>query len=207
MCIPGVSPLSEEVRTSGHCAPDPLPPYFPLVLSRPELTDRLHTERDPVVRITAGCFGALISSKLMDALNLESTISLGDPVHDEELACISAILATGYSEDLLLPHQLRIINFEKIVSIMSGEIDVLFTAEGAPARILDIAQDTLNILADRLIDSNFVPQSLPLEQQRLLDDISEEVKLWSTDRLKDQVVNKLDRLQQILENLLPEVGP
>jgi hypothetical protein len=222
MCIPGASSLEEEVRVSGlrvslktlwhtgkahHDASTPLPSYFPLVLSSPELTRRFHTEQDPVARITGCCFGALMASKLVDALNLESTVSLGDHVDDAELACISAILGTGHREDLLLPHQLRVINFWKVVSLMSGEIDILFTAEGTPESILDVAQDTLNVLADRLIDSNFVPQDLPMEQQRLLDDISSEVKLCSDDRLKDQLVNRLDRLQQILENLLPAMGP
>ena len=222
MCIQGASPLEEEVRTSGlrvslktlwysgkayHDASDSLPLYFPLVLSRPELTHRFQTERDPVVRITGCCFGALMASKLVDALSLESPISLSDHVDDAELACISAIIGTGHRGDLLLPHQLRVINLGKVVSLMLGEIDILFTTEGTPSSILDIAQDTLNVLADRLMDSNFVPQDLPMEQQWLLDDISSEVKLCSDDRLQDKLVNRLERLQQIIENLLPAVGP
>ena len=220
ICILGASPLTEEVRTSRlrsslktlwhsgkayHDASDPLPPYFPLLLARPEIIHRFEAEQDPVARITGSCFGAFVASKLVDALNLELPIYPSSHVHDAELACISAIIGTSHHEDFILPHQLRVINFGKVVSLMLAEIDILFTAEGTPANVLDIAQDTLNILADRFIDSAFVPQGLPMDQQRLLDEIYLEVNLPSADRLKDQVAKTLDRLQQLLENLLPAV--
>ena len=218
ICIPSTSPLTEEVRTgclrmfvktlwhSGkayHDASDPLPPYFPLVLASPELIHRFQIEPDPVARLTGCFFGALIASKLVDALNLESPISLSDYVHDAELACISTILGTGHREDLLSPHQLRVINLGKIVSLMLDEINIFFTTEGTPAIMLEIAHDTLNILADRFINEAFVPQGLPMDQQQLLEDISLEVGQCSTDRLKDQLVERLDRLRDILEIFLP----
>ncbi|KAH9026097.1 hypothetical protein EDB84DRAFT_1440213 [Lactarius hengduanensis] len=75
-------------------------------------------------------------------------------VEDAELACISAILGIEHHEELLSPHQLRIINFQKVVSLLSGEIDILFTMEGTPASILGTAQDTLHDLANRLFDTS-----------------------------------------------------
>ncbi len=154
ICIPGASPLTEEVRTSClrmclktlwhtgkacHYTSDPLPPYFPLMLASPEITHHFHTEQDPVARLTGCCFGALIVSKLVDSL--KSSISLSGNVENAELACISTILGTGHREDLLLPLQRRVINFQNVVSLMSGEIDILFTTEGMPADLQDIAQD------------------------------------------------------------------
>ncbi|KAH9071445.1 hypothetical protein EDB83DRAFT_249469 [Lactarius deliciosus] len=60
---------------------------------------------------------ALILCKSLGALG--SPISLGaGGVHNAELACISAILGRGteHHEGLLLPHQLRVINFQNVVS-------------------------------------------------------------------------------------------
>src|SRR6266702_4288476 len=209
------SSLMEEMRTSclriclkslWHCGKahhqisDPLPSYFPLVLARPEITRHFQTEQDPVARITGCCFGALIVSKLVDAL--ESPIFLSGHVRNAELACISAILGTEHDEGLLLPHQLHFINFRNVVSLMSGEIDTLFTAAGMPANVLNIAQDTLYILADRM----FVLVGLPMDQQRLLQEIYwDVVNALRSDQLKNETVKVLDRLWQILENILPGV--
>ena len=221
ICIPGASPLTEEVRTSClrmclktlwhsgkayHYTSDPLPPYFPLILAGPEITHHFHTEQDPVARLTGCCFGALIVSKLVDTL--KSPISLSGHVDNAELACISAILGTGYREDLLLPHQLRIISFLNLVSLVSGEIDILFTTERMPADMLDIAQDTLHVLANRLCDSRFGFEDVPMDQRGLLLDIHVEVQNTvrsDPDRLKDQTVKTLDRLRQALEKILPAV--
>ncbi|KAN0137244.1 hypothetical protein V8E53_004954 [Lactarius tabidus] len=189
-----------------HGASDQLPPYFPLLLASPEIIHRFQVEQDPIARITGSCFGAFVASKLVDDLNLELPISPSSHVHDAELACILAIIGTSLHEDFLLHHRLRVINFRKVVSLMSAEIDTLFTTDGTPANVLDIAQDTLNILANCFIDSAFVPQGLPTDQQRVLDDIYLEVNLPSADRLNDQLVKTLGRLQQqLLENIIPVV--
>ncbi len=220
ICIPGSS-LTEEVRTSClrmslktlwhsskayHYTSDPLPPYFPLMLASPEITHHFHAEQDPIARLTGGCFGALIVSKLVDAL--KSPISLSGHVDNAELACISAILGRGNCEDLLLPHQLRIINFRNVVSLMSGEIDILFTTEGMPADMLDIAQQTLYILANCLCGDEFGFEDVPVDQRRMLLDIQGEVRNavhLASERLKGPTVKRLDRLRQVLEKLHPAV--
>ncbi|KAN0137312.1 hypothetical protein V8E53_004757 [Lactarius tabidus] len=76
ICIQGVSPLTEEVRTAClrmclknlwlsykayHRTSTPLPPYFSLILSSPDIIRHLQAEKDPVVRLTGCCFGALIA--------------------------------------------------------------------------------------------------------------------------------------------------
>ncbi len=219
MRIPDASSLVEEVRTSclrvcpkslWHCgkayhqAPDPLPSYFPLVLARPEISRHFQTEEDPVARMTGCCFGALLVSKLVDTL--ESHISLSGRVRNAELACISAILGTEHREVLLLPHQLRVINFRNLVSLMSGGIGTLFTAAGMSADVLNIAQDTLYILANRLHRSTFVPGGLPMDQRRLLQEIySDLMNALGSDQLKNETVKTLYRLRQILGKLLPGV--
>ncbi len=219
MCIPGTSSFIEEVRASclrmclkslWHCGKayhqtsDPLPSYFPLVLARPEISRHFQTEQDPVSRITGCCFGALIVSKLVDAL--ESPIFVSGRVRNAELACISAILGTEHREVLLLPHQLHVINIRNVVSLMSGEIDTLFTAAGNPADVLNIAQDTLYILANSLRDSVFVLGGLPRDQGRLLRDIySDVVHALRSDQLKNETATTLDRLRQLLEKLPPGI--
>ncbi|KAH9169501.1 hypothetical protein EDB89DRAFT_1463303 [Lactarius sanguifluus] len=222
ICRPGASLLMEDVRMSClrmclktlwhsgkayHHNSDPLPPYFHLTLASPEITHQIQTEQDPVARLTGYCFGALIVSKLVDSL--KPPISLSGHVKNAELACISAILGTGHSEDLLSPHQLRVINLRNVVSLMSSEIDILFTTEGMPADVLGIGQDTLYVLATRLRDRRFVFEDVLMDQRGTLLDIHGEVQHMvrsDSDRLKDQTLETLDRLRQMLEKLLPAVG-
>ncbi|KAH8987012.1 hypothetical protein EDB92DRAFT_1204243 [Lactarius akahatsu] len=219
MCIPGASSLSEEVRTSClriclktlwhggkayHQIPDPLPSYFSLMLARPEITRHFQTEQDPVAHITGRCFAALVVSKMVDALELP--ISLSSRVRNPELACISAILGTEHREVLLLPHQLRIINFRNVITGMSSTIDTLFTDAGMPADALDIARETLHILANRLRDCTFVPEGLSMDHRRLLQEIESDVVFSpDSDQLKNETVKTLDRLRENLEQLLPRV--
>lgn len=214
--ILGASSLTEEVRASclrmclktlWHCgraycqSVDPLPSYFPLVLAGPELTRHLQTEIDPVARVTGWCFGALIVNKLVDAVG--SPISFGGCVHKAELACIFAILGTEHREVSLSRHQLRLINFRNIVSLMSNEIDTLFTPAGIPANQLNITQDTLYALANSLRDGAFVYGGLPMDQWRLLQEIySDVMDALRPDQLKSETVKILNRLRQSLGRLL-----
>jgi hypothetical protein len=216
ICVQGVSPLTEEVRTAClrmclknlwlsckayHRTSTPLPPYFPHMLSSPDIIRHFQAEKDPVVRLTGCCFGALISSKLADTLKSPVSFSTND--QDAKLACISAILGPGHREGLLTPYKVRIINFQKIVSLISDEIDAFFTdSEGVPVDILprnilvDTAEITLYNLADRLHDSKFIPQKLPVDQHQLLQgtysDIGDAFGLY---RREHETVNALDRLQ------------
>ena len=216
MCMPGPSSLTEELRTSclrmclktlRHCGKTyhqtsgPLPSYFPLVLARPEITRNFQTEQDPVVRIMGCCFGALIVSRLVDALG--SPITLRSGVRNAELECVSAILGTAHHEVVLLPHQLRIINIRNVVSVMSDEVHTLSTVAGIPADVLNIAQDTLYVLANRLRDRLSVTGGLPIDQRRSVQErYSDIVNALSSDQLKNETVKTLDRLRQTLENLL-----
>ncbi|KAH9059448.1 hypothetical protein EDB83DRAFT_2387839 [Lactarius deliciosus] len=213
MCVSGASSLTEEVRISclrmclkslWHCGKpylqtsDPLPPYFPLVLDRPEITRHFLTEQDPAARITGCCYGALIVGKLVGSLG--SPISLGGRVHNTDLACVSAVLGTEHGEVSFLPHQLHVVNFRHVVSVMSDVIDTPFTATAMPADVLNIAQDTLYIL----VGCMFVPEGLPRDQRRLLRELYLDItNALRSDRLKNETAKTLYRLRQILEWPLP----
>jgi hypothetical protein len=228
--LSGTSPLTKEVRTSClrmclktlwlsgnayHHTSDPLPPYFPLMLASPEMFHHFQTEQDPVAHLTGCCFGALISSKLMDTLDSESPVSFSTNDQDAKLACILAILGRGHHEELLTPHHIRIINFRKVVSLILGEIDTLFAdSEGMPVdtllrdmQLADTAKLTLRSLADRLRDSRFIPGGLPLVQRQLLQetysDIEDALGLY---RRKHETVMALTRLSRKLAYLLSAGG-
>jgi hypothetical protein len=213
MSVQGTSSLMEEDRTSclrtslrslWHCGKAylqksaPLPSYFPLLLAHPEIIRPLRTERDPVARITGYCFCALVVNKLVDAL--ESPISRSDSVCNSYLACISAVIGAEHRE---VPHRIRVINFWKVVSVMSGEVHAL---TGIPADVQNMAQDTLNVLANRLRDCLFVSGGPPMDQWRSVqEEYSQAVNALSSDRLENEPVKTLDQLRQILEKLLPGV--
>ena len=227
-CISDTSPFAEELRASClrmclktlwlssksyHRTSKTLPHYFPLMLASPEMIHNFQTEQDPVVRLTGCCFGALIASKLIDTLYSEIYISLA---YDQGAwTCISAILGTGRDASLA-SHVLRIINFQKVVSFFSGEIDTLFNdSERMPVDMLqrymllvDTTKVTLRTLADRLCDGRFIPRWLPMYERQLLQETFSGIE-DAFDLLhgsKYETVNALDGLQQKLDRLRPAVG-
>ena len=230
-CMSDASPLAEEVRTSClrmclkilwlsskayHRIPDLLPYYIPFMLASPEMTHHFRAKQDPVVRLMGSCFGALIASKLVDTLDSESYVSLGPYDQGADWACISAILGEEYWDIPLRPHQLRVINFQNVISLILGEIDTLFTdTEGmlvdmVPGNTLlvDTTKTTLCILADRLGDRRFIPRLLPMYRRQLLQETDWDVEdAFGLHRSKRETVKALARLQQKLESLLPAVGP
>ncbi|KAH8993882.1 hypothetical protein EDB86DRAFT_2928259 [Lactarius hatsudake] len=215
MCILGTSSFEsrEEARINylrmcpkvlWHCAKvrrqtsNPLPSLFPLVLASPEITRHFQTEQDLAARIIGCCFGALIVCQLVGALG--SPISLDGGVHDAELACISAILSSEHHGVLLLPHQLRVVNFRNLLSLMSGGVGTLSAAAGVAADALNVAQATFYILANGLRDSISEPKGLPRNQQRLLQKMySSVLNVLRSDQLKTETVKTLDRLREVLE--------
>jgi hypothetical protein len=212
MCRLGASPLKEEVRTSclrmclkvlWHCsrayhqASDPLPTYFHLMLASPEIS-HLKTEQDPAIRMTGRCFGALVLSKLVNSLPSKSHVSRDAAVLP---AHIWAILGDEHREDVLLPYQLHVINFRNVVSLVSGEIDALFPAAGMLTDLVEIAEQTLTILAERfkMTSPLFIPVSMA--QRRLLDKIPITTNDGRPYRLKDQTVETLNQLHEVLKRL------
>jgi hypothetical protein len=92
---------------------------------------------------------------------------------------------------------------------MSGEIDTLFTAEGVRAEILTTAYDTLHILEKHL--NEVVLRPLDRHTDQLLDRIHAIVTMYAErsglqqSQLKEEAVQTLDQMRQVLVVLLPEV--
>ncbi|KAN0137320.1 hypothetical protein V8E53_004765 [Lactarius tabidus] len=173
------------------------------MLASPELIRYFQTEQDPVARLMGRFFGVSVVNKLVDTT--ESPVSLPGQDQNAEMACISAILSAGHSKGLLSPHHLCIINFEDVVSLMLDEIDT-FTEAGMPEDMLNTAQVTLYILANRLHDSRFAREVLPMDQWQLLQEMHSDLKdAQSYYQRKDETVDRLERLRQKLKKLLHTV--
>ncbi|KAI9455574.1 hypothetical protein BJY52DRAFT_636129 [Lactarius psammicola] len=141
----------------------PLPSSVCTSLARLEITRRIHTERNPAARVTKRCLGALIVNKLVD--DFKSCISFSSGVYDAELACISSILGTGLSEVSRWPRPSTVIKLLNVVSLVSGEIETLFTSGPTPEDLLNMVQQTINIISQELVlGSTFVCGDLPMDQ-------------------------------------------
>lgn len=214
LCSHGTSALKEEVRLSclrmclkvlWHCSrehhqgSDSMPTYFQRVLASPDITHS-KTEVDPVILVTGRCFEALVLSKLVNNLQSKLHVSL-----DREVvpAHIWAILGDDHREDVLLPYQLHVINFRDVVSLMSGVIDALFPAAGMLADFVEMAEQTLTILAERFKKTNPLLMHIPKVQRPLLGEIPIVTDAGRPYRLRDQTVETLNQLQQVLEKVLP----
>ena len=172
----------------------PLPSYFPLLLASLVITRHFQTERGLVARITGNGFGALVVSKLVDALE---TICFP---RCRCLPCISGVhigyLGTEHHQFILLQHRLRVINFWNVVSIISGEVPTLSAGIGKSADVLTVSRETLNILANRLRGHLFISGVLPVDQWwSMQEEYSEVANGLSSDQFKNETVKTLDRLQ------------
>ena len=157
-------PFTDEVRRSclrmslsclWYCAKayhqpgifKPLPSYFTSTLARPEIIRLIHVEEDRISRVTGRCFGALIVMKL--AVDIRSRADTNVQISDEKLACLSAILSAESPDLKIWLSQPCAIELANIVSLISSEIDSLFS-ETVPLEVLHMVQETYNILTRTL---------------------------------------------------------
>ncbi|KAH9180730.1 hypothetical protein EDB89DRAFT_60432 [Lactarius sanguifluus] len=216
--LPLTEPLYESrscmcLKNLWHCATAynqlgisvPLPSFVRISLASPEITRRIHTDKDLTARVTGRCACALIVNKLVD--DFQSRISFGDGVYDAELACISSILGIEPDEFLRWPHHSTAIKLLNVISLMSGEIEALFIWEETPADVLRVMQQTLNIICSGLVLGGvFASGDLRMDQVSLLREICSRItNAQPADRFRDQTVELLDQLQQISKQL-PLVG-
>ena len=224
-CMLDASPLAEEVRTSClrmclktlwrfskeyHRTSNTLPYYFPHMLASPEMIYHFQNERDPVVRLMGCCFGAVIASDLVDTLNSETPVSFSTSDQNKELAYISALLGAEHCDDSLSPFQLHVTIFQKVVSLILGEVDIFFTdSEGMPVStrgnmLVDTAKLALCILTNRLPDRRLIPGGLSMYLRWLLQDTNLDVEnAFGLRGSKREAMSTLDRLQKKLASLLP----
>ena len=123
----------------------PLPSYIFIAFTNPEMTRRIHEERDLAVCVIGRCVEALVVNKLADDIK-SSMASVGK---DDELACLLAVLGTKSDNVELLPCHLDAIKFTKMVFLALDNF-YSFTHEIVPSGILNVVQQTFGILSQAL---------------------------------------------------------
>ncbi|KAI9447508.1 hypothetical protein H4582DRAFT_1894301 [Lactarius indigo] len=181
----------------------PLPSFVRITLANPGITWRTGAARDVGARVIGRCFGALIINKLVDDFKPRTSLSSG--VYDAELACISSILDTRPGEILRWPQPSAVIKLLNVVSLMSGEIEILITSgiyagiyasptpgspwstpgtpygtrqrsTPMPVDILNIVQQTINIISpDLVLGGAFAWGDLPMDQVSQLREICSKI--------------------------------
>ncbi|KAH8982840.1 hypothetical protein EDB92DRAFT_1626044 [Lactarius akahatsu] len=195
-CIPGTSPLSEEMRRRRlrvclmclwYCGKaynqpqnsEPLPSYVRVVFASPEMTHRIQEEEDPAARVIGRCFGALVAKKLSSDIDSHNT--RGVPVKEGELACLSAILDTESREVMSWLGEPGAIELANIVSLMLVHADPL-VGDKMPSDVLHVFKETLNILSQTLLGK--IHADLPLPQIAQFHEIYSKAPNWLTDELR-----------------------
>ena len=160
-CFLGTSSLNDEDRKArlrvcmkclwyfGRAYNEPhaselLPSYFPLTVASPEIIQRFHTERDPLSRVIAHCFSALVVAKL--AADVRSRTNSDVPPLDDELACLSAFLNSESGDVKLCLECPGAIELASMVSLALGSVDSLRN-DDPTLDALVFVQQTLAILS------------------------------------------------------------
>ncbi|KAH8982737.1 hypothetical protein EDB86DRAFT_2834233 [Lactarius hatsudake] len=159
-CVPGTSPLQEELRknrlrvcmrTLWYFAREyiqlgnttPLPFYVRTVFANPEMTRRIQSEDDIAARLIGRSFSSLVVKMLVQDIGSRSDQHIR--ATPSELSCLATILGTTSSEVGKLLSQSGAISLANIVSLTSSEMDTL-VKERVPSEVLGIFRTTLNIL-------------------------------------------------------------
>ncbi|KAH9053298.1 hypothetical protein EDB87DRAFT_242776 [Lactarius vividus] len=159
-CVPGTSPLQEELRknrlrvcmrTLWYFAREynqlgdatPLPSYVRTVLANPEMSRRIQSEDDLAARLIGRCFSSLVARKL--AQDIGSRNSLHTRVNSAELSCLAAILGKTSREVADLLREPGAFSLTNIASLISSETHTL-VEERVPLEVLDIFLKTLDML-------------------------------------------------------------
>jgi hypothetical protein len=164
-CVPGTSPLTEELRKSrlricmrtlwyfartynqpGH--ETPLPPYIRAIFATPEMTGWIQSEEDLAARLIGRCFHSLIVKKLVWAI--DSYYPCGQLPSDEDLSCLAGLLGQTTSDVTDSLSQPGAIELASIISLASSLVDAL-VGQRVPPEVLDICQKSLKILTDDLL--------------------------------------------------------
>lgn len=207
-CVPGTSPLTEQLRrnrlcvclrTLWYCAreynisfnTDPLPTYVLTTFVSPEMAHHIQSEEDIASCLMGRSFCSLIIKKLTQDIN-SRTVQY-PRVNELELPCLAAILGKPSVEVAALLSQPGAISLANTVSLMSSEMDILVD-EGIPSEVQDIILKTLNIL---FMDSLWALLNAELPPD-LLAIFHKASPLGQRLRTQDLQV---DRLRQILEGL------
>ncbi|KAI9435903.1 hypothetical protein BJY52DRAFT_1330260 [Lactarius psammicola] len=181
----------------------PLPSFVLIALTNSEITGRIHTESDLAARVTGRCIWALIVYKLMDDFRPHS--SSGGGVYGAELERISSVLGTRPNEFLRWPRPSAVIKLMNVISLVSGEIEPLFTSVPTPIDVLNMVQQTINIISPELIlGGAFACGDLPMDQVLLLRETCSKIaNAHAADLSGGQTAEILHQLRQISKQLPP----
>jgi hypothetical protein len=161
ICIQVTSPLTEGVRTiclrmclkglwyfgrssNRLGASAPLPSHIRIAFANPEIADGIPWANDLVAHEIGRCVGALIVNKLAADINLRT-----NPIRDDELDCLSAILRIKSNDVMLLLCHPGAIEFTNIVFLSMVEIDSSASTR-VPSDFPDVVQQTFGILSQTL---------------------------------------------------------
>ena len=175
----------------------PLPSFVRITLASPELTRCLHAKRRLNARVTIRCVQALIVNKLVDDFQSPNSFNCVD--YNAVLAWISSLLGTEPGEFTRWPHPSAVIKLRNVISLVSGEIEDLFTSGTPPANIRHIVQQTLDITClDLVLRGVYNGGDLPMDQVLLFRKLCSRIaNARPVNRFRDATVGILERLEQI----------
>jgi hypothetical protein len=148
VCLKGLWCIVQEFDQLRNSAT--LPSYIHVTFSSPEMTRYIREpwlQPDRSVSVIGRCVGALVVNKLATNVKLRNVL-----VSNDELECLSAILATESNRVILLLNHPGAIEFTNIL-FLALNIFHSITSPRLPSHVLDVVQKTLSTLS----------QALPLE--------------------------------------------
>jgi hypothetical protein len=145
MCLKSLWYCAKAYNGAG--ASKPLPSYFSLILSSPEIIRRIRVEEDPTSRVMGCCFRALVVMKL--AADARSRPNSNVQIGDDELACLSTILGTKSDDVKFCLEWSGAIGLVSMVSLALGDLGSLDVST-LPPDVFNVASQTLTILSQSL---------------------------------------------------------
>ena len=121
-----------------------LPSYVCVAFTNPEMSRRIHEDRDLAVRAIGRCVEALVVNKLAADINSRSA-----PASNDELACLSTILGTKSDDVTLLLRHPGAIEFTNMVFLATGDFYSSASAS-VSLDVADVVQNTFEILSSAL---------------------------------------------------------
>jgi hypothetical protein len=124
-------------------------------------------------------------------------------VYNEELRCVSSLLDIEPGEFSRWPRPSAVIKLQNIISLVSGEIESLFTLETPLVDALKIVQQTLDITSLSLtLGGAFNGGDLPVDQVLLLREICSKIaNTLPSNQFTDEAAGILEQLEQISKQL------
>jgi len=211
-CLPGVSLLTEEQRKNRlrvclkslwYCVraynlPEnsgvPLPLYVRAIFASPQMILWIQTEQDLITRLLGRCSWSLVVKDLANDTTSSTRTSFA-PI-TAEMACLSYILDVTSEQVSDWLGQEGAIDLANVISLTSGELEA-WVASGTkrvPTDVVDVFQQTLNILAEGVVSSHANVEWDTDQVVRFHEIYSEFANARVPDLLKERLRHILDRL-------------